>query len=299
MEHTIHSYFEASARQRINGILDKGSFREFFPPPEKLTSPHLKHFKIPVEFDDGAIVGEGLVNGKKVGIIAQEGKFMGGAFGEVHSSKIIGLLRRCIKTKPAAVIFLMDSGGVRLQEANAGEIGVAEIIRAVLDTRDAGIPVIGLAGGSCGCFGGAGIISGTFDTIIASEEGRIGVSGPEVIETTMGVEAFDSRDRALVWRTSGCKNRFTLGFVETLVENDIEEFRDALIEIMGSSNKKQHTLKETAAELEELKRRFEQFSECTDGIQVWKKMGFDTPEKIPSMTAAELTQQKKNLSKGN
>jgi hypothetical protein len=43
--------------------------------------------------------------------------------------------------------------------------------------------------------------------LAASERGRIGVSGPEVIETNRGVEEFDAKDRALVWRTMGGKNR--------------------------------------------------------------------------------------------
>jgi len=290
-----NSYLEASARQRLNGILDSGSFREFFSPPEKVISPHLKHFKIPVSFDDGAVVGEGTVNGRKVGVIAQEGKFMGGAFGEVHSSKIIGLLRRCIRKKPEAVVFLMDSGGVRLQEANAGEIGVSEIIRAVLDVRGSGIPVIGLVGGSCGCFGGAGIISGCCDILIGSEEGRVSVSGAEVIETTMGVEAFDSRDKALVWRTSGCKNRYILGVVAGLVENSIEDFRKALDAVISTKKKSDYGIASVMDELEALKERFKKYSNCTDGLEIWKKAGFKDPGQIPSLSAAELKELKSQL----
>ena len=174
-------YLEASARKRLEGILDPGSFREFCPPTEKRISPHLHYFDIPDAFDDGVVTGEGLLDGKTVAIIAQEGRFMGGAIGEVHSAKIVGLLRRCLTKKPDAVLVLFDSGGVRLQEANAGELGVSEIIRAILDVRAAGIGVFGLVGGSCGAYGGAGIITGCCDALAVSEEGRIGVSGPEVI----------------------------------------------------------------------------------------------------------------------
>ena len=105
---TVKYYFESTARQRISGILDPGSFREFCPPQKRIISPHLKHFNIPVAFDDGVIVGEGRLNGNVVAIAAQEGRFMGGAIGEVHSAKIVGIFKRCLKTKPAALLRLYE-----------------------------------------------------------------------------------------------------------------------------------------------------------------------------------------------
>src|SRR5665213_1029133 len=77
--------------------------------------------------------------------------------------------------------------------------------------RSAGIPVIAAIGGQYGCFGGMGIAIACCDAIVMSEEGRLGLSGPEVIETAHGVEEFDSRDRALVWRTLGGKHRYLTG----------------------------------------------------------------------------------------
>ncbi len=280
------SFYEGTARQRLDYILDKDTFKEILPPPARRISPHLAMFNVPVAFDDGVAVGEGRIDGKSVSILAQEGKFMGGAFGEVHSAKITGLLKRSLKTKPDAVVCLWDSGGVRLQEANAGEIGVTEIIRAIFDLRAAKIPVIGVVGGSCGCFGGAGIISACCDTLICSEEARIGVSGPEVIETTMGVDAFDSRDRALVWRTTGAKNRYLFGFVKTLVEDDPDEFRKAVIEVMSEPSG--ISLEQIEKTQEVLKKRMEEYSGIGDAIDIWKKMGFAAPERIPEISAAEL-----------
>lgn len=280
------NYLEASARKRLAEILDPGSFRELCPPTEKLISPHLHYFDIPDAFDDGVIVGEGLLSGRPVAIAAQEGRFMGGAIGEVHSAKIIGILRRCLKNPPDAVLFLFDSGGVRLQEANAGELGVAEIIRAIFDVREAGIPVVGLVGGSCGAYGGAGIITGCCDALVISEEGRIGVSGPEVIETNMGVEVFDSRDRALVWRTFGGKNRYLQGQVQELVEDSIDAFREAAIGMLDI--KPDFSLEQLELEQQELEKRAEKFAGCHDAVEVWRKMGFSDPEKIPSLSVAEL-----------
>lgn len=283
---TSGNYFEATARQRAAGMLDAGSFREFCPPPDRAASPHLKLFNLPAAFDDGVIVGEGLMGGSRVAVVAQEGRFMGGSIGEVHGAKIAGILARCLETRPSAVVFLFDSGGVRLQEANAGEIGVAEIIRSLLAVRASGIPVIGAVGGSCGCFGGAGIIAGCCDALVVSEEGRIGVSGPEVIEAGMGVDAFDSRDRALVWRTYGGKNRYLQGAAREIVENSIEAFRGAVLELLGS--KPDDSLAALEEEQKALEDRFERFAGCRDGLEAWRKMGFREPEKIPAMTVAEL-----------
>lgn len=289
---TSRSYFEASARQRAAGVFDKTSFRELCPPSEHLISPHLKHFNIPVSFDDGVIVGDAELDGMDVCVAAQEGRFMGGAIGEIHSAKIVGILKHCLKKKPKAMIFLFDSGGVRLQEANAGEIGVAEIIRAILDVRAAGIPVIGAIGGSCGTFGGAGIISGCCDALIVSEEARIGVSGPEVIETNMGVDVFDSKDRALVWRTYGGKHRYLLGMADDIVENSIDAFREALIKSVKT--KSSYSFAELEKEHEILKKRSADFSDCRDGLDVWRSMGFCDSEKIPSITVEELKTRQMN-----
>src|SRR5215210_6416709 len=187
------SWYEASARARLDGLLDAGTFREFIGPEQRRTSPHLPLFDLPRAFDDGMIVGSGRLEGKSVLVAAQEGRFMGGAFGEVHGAKLVGLLRAALAQKPAAVLILFDTGGVRLQEANAGETA------------------IGLIGGRAGCYGGGSLIAGTCSRLAVSEGGRISVSGPEVIETNKGAEEFDSRDRALVWRTMGGKHRRLTG----------------------------------------------------------------------------------------
>jgi malonate decarboxylase beta subunit len=103
------------------------------------------------------------------------------------------------------------------------------MIRGIFEAQKSRFQSSDSWGEGTGCFGGAGITSCCCDTLIASEEGRLSVSGPEVIETVMGVEAFDSRDRALVWRTTGGKNRFLFGTVTELVDDHIPAFRSAII----------------------------------------------------------------------
>src|SRR5277367_4896331 len=193
------SWFQATARQRVAGLLDPNSFTEFLGPSERVQSPHLHLFDLPSAFDDGVVIGRGKLDGEDVLVAAQEGQFMGGTFAEVSGAKLVGLVRaaRDHRNLPQTVLLLIDSGGVRLQEGNAGELAVAELMRAIAQARCAGVAVIALVGGRAGAFGGAGLTTATCSRVIISEQGRIGVSGPEVIETNKGVEEFDAENKAL------------------------------------------------------------------------------------------------------
>lgn len=188
-------WYEASARERVAGLLDPDSFTEFLGPTERAMSPHLAQFNLTGAFDDGVVIGRGKLAGQTVFIAAQEGRFLGGAFGEVHGAKLVGLLRAAHDGVgaggPIAVLLLLDTGGVRLQEANAGELSISEIINAIVAARLAGIAVVALIGGRAGAFGGGSIIAACCSRVAISEHGRISVSGPEVIETNKGVEEFE------------------------------------------------------------------------------------------------------------
>jgi malonate decarboxylase beta subunit len=277
------SWYEATARERVAGLLDTGSFTEFIGPEKREVSPHLARFDLPEAFDDGIIIGRGTINGREVLLAAQEGRFMGGTFGEVHGAKLTGLLRyaRDHQDAPRAVMLLLDTGGVRLQEANAGELAVAEIIRAILEARIAGVAVIALVGGRAGCFGGGGIIAGCCSRIVISEQGRISVSGPEVIETNMGVEEFDSRDRPLVWRTTGGKTRRLLGGADAYAEDNIASFREAAINLLDRIPA--FDLETMAQEQARLARRLEKFGRCQDTPEIWQAMGIAEPDRIADL----------------
>jgi malonate decarboxylase beta subunit len=278
-----HSYYEANARQRIAGLVDPGSFHELLPPAERATSPHLPLLDAPVAFDDGVVVGEASLGGRPVLLAAQEGGFMGGAVGEVHGAKLTGLFERAIDRtahdEHVAVVLLLESGGVRLHEANAGLIAVSETMRALLDARAAGVRVVGLVGSSVGCFGGMGLIAACCDTIVMSEEGRLGMSGPEVIETKHGVEEFDSRDRALVWRTTGGKHRYLMGDAQEIVEDDLAAFRQAAI--AGLDCERPLTLEGLIAEQEKLTARLARFDPLRDAVDIWARLGIADPGAIP------------------
>ena len=290
-----HSWFEATARQRLAGLLDPGSFCEFLPPAVAQPSPHLAQLDLPGAFDDGVIVGAGQLAGRRVLVAAQEGQFMGGAVGEIHGAKIVGLLRRAVAEKPAALLLLIDSGGVRLHEANAGLIAISEIMRAVLDARAAGVPVVALVGGSCGAFGGMGIVAKLCSAVIISEEGRLALSGPEVIETVAGVEEFDAKDRALVWRVTGGKHRYLMDDCAALVDDDIAAFRRGSIKLLDGWQEMPDTLVSLRAEQARLQDRLSAYGRCRDGLEIWAALGIAEPERVALLDCDELIALKEGL----
>jgi malonate decarboxylase beta subunit len=219
---------------------------------------------------------------------------MGGGVGEVHGAKLVGLFQRALKVRPAAVIVIAESGGVRLHEANAGLIAVSEVMRALLDVRAAGIAVVMLIGGANGCFGGMGLIARCADHIVMSDIGRLSMSGPEVIESSNGVEEFDSRDRALVWRTTGGKHRFLTGDADVLVEDDAEAFRTAAIGALGKS--KALTLESMLAEHAMLSARVAQFGDCKDAMDIWSRLGVAHPAQVTDLEADQMQSLKQNHS---
>lgn len=280
------SFAECTARERLALLLDAGSFHEWLPPSERVTSPHLAQLGVPSAFDDGVAIGRAQLDGNSVFVAAQEGAFMGGGVGEVHGAKLVGLLQRALRDRPAAVLLLAESGGVRLHEANAGLIAVSEVMRALLDVRAAGIPVIVLIGGANGCFGGMGIVARCADHIVMSDVGRLAMSGPEVIEASHGVEEFDSRDRALVWRTTGGKHRWLTGDCDALVEDDVAAFRAAAIAALGKSVPL--TLATLEAEHALLGRRLQALPEGDGGDDqsglLWRALGVGYAAQVPEMS---------------
>lgn len=286
VRHKSPSWYESSARDRARLLLDVGTFKEFLGPEAREMSPHLGIFDLPRQFDDGIVVGTGKLAGKPVFVAAQEGRFMGGAFGEVHGAKLVGLLRAARDAKSIPVLILFDTGGVRLQEANVGELAIGEVMRALIEARRAGAKVVGMVGGRAGCYGGGGLIAGTCSALAVSEHGRIAVSGPEVIETNRGVEEFDSKDRSLVWRTMGGKHRRLIGGADLFVDDTIDAFRAAAIELIDRAPP--FGLEMLKAEQARLAARLKQFGACPDGLDVWKQEGVADPAAVPGLSADDF-----------
>lgn len=275
------SFYEATARQRVRGLFDAGSVTEILPPQQRMCSPHLAALGLPTAFDDGVVIGSARLQGRTVLFASEEPDFMGGSVGEVHGAKLTGLLLRAARDRPDAVVLLLDTGGVRLHEANAGLIAISEIQRAVFDARAAGVVVIVVCAGRNGCYGGLGIVARGCDHIVMTEEGRHSVSGPEVIESQKGVEEFDATDRALVWRTMGGKHRYLIGEADAFALDSIKDLRRAVTAFFD----RPVALDLEAVRLEHraLERRLRRFSTAMDATDIWTGLGVPDPAGVPML----------------
>jgi malonate decarboxylase beta subunit len=219
------SFIELNARARAQSLMDAGSWRELVGPFERIQSPWLPMQDIAPESDDGCIVLKGAIAGKPAVVLALEGKFQGGSIGEVSGAKMTAALDLAARnsrdgTKMAAVM-LLETGGVRLQEANLGLAVIAEVMASILALREHA-PVITVIGGTVGCFGGMAIAAGLSSYIVMTREARLGLNGSEVIEQESGIEEFDSSDRALIWAINGGEQRVGMGVADELVLDDVQ-----------------------------------------------------------------------------
>jgi malonate decarboxylase beta subunit len=227
------SYAEKSARERAIALLDPGTFRELLDPFARMESPHLPIQGIVPQSDDGLVVARGKIRDKDSLVLSLEGAFQGGSVGEVNGAKIAGALEVALKEARAGKlifpVLLLDTGGVRLQEANLGLLAISEIHSAIVALRDS-VPVIGVIAGRVGCFGGMGIAAALCSFLVGTEIGRFGLNGPEVIEQEAGTSEFDSRDRIRIWETIGCRRRFDIGQIDKLVDDSVDAVASAVAE---------------------------------------------------------------------
>jgi malonate decarboxylase beta subunit len=224
-------FTELSARERAATLLDPGTFRELIGPFERLESPHLEPQGIVPACDDGVVVARGDIDGEGAVVLAVEGLFQGGGIGEVSGAKIAGALELALcdaeSGRPVCPVLLLETGGIRLQEANLGLLAIAEIHAAIVALRSY-VPVVGVIAGLVGCFGGMAIAAGLCSHVVMTREGRLGLNGPQVIEQEAGVAELDSEDRRLVWETIGGEQRVATGMADALVEDDVEAIARAV-----------------------------------------------------------------------
>ena len=225
------SIIELKARERARAILDDGTFRELLGPFDRLESPWLPLQGIVPESDDGVVIARGQLAGQPALIMAIESEFQGGGMGEVSASKIAAALalarQDCESGEPIIPVLFLETGGVRLQEANLGEAVVAEIHAEVVALR-LHVPVIGVITGMVGCFGGMSITAGLCSYLVALPEARLELNGPEVIEQEAGIDEFDAGDKRLIWELMGGEQRYRTGFVDVLIEDDVKQLKQAI-----------------------------------------------------------------------
>ena len=229
------SFIELSARERAKALLDENSFRELLDPFAGMMSPWLPKQNIVPQADDGVVVAKGTLQQKPVVIISIEGIFQGGSLGEVGGAKIAGVLELAAEDNrkgiPTAAILLLETGGVRLQEANLGLAAIAEIQAAIVALRQYQ-PVIAVIAGSVGCFGGMSIAAALCSYLIMTQEGRLGLNGPQVIEQEAGVQEYDSKDRPFIWSITGGQQRAASGLVDAYVEDDRQQIKQQILQYL-------------------------------------------------------------------
>ncbi|MEU1204616.1 biotin-independent malonate decarboxylase subunit beta [Nocardia sp. NPDC005825] len=235
MDRRIEHVSALTPRQRIEAVLDEGTFREILGPFDGLESPHLPLVGLVPQSDDGAVIGRGTIDGVQAVVIGIDGRFQGGGIGEVSGAKVAGGLERALSERRQGrrchVVLFVESGGIRLQEANFGLLAISEIHAALVGLAVLG-PVVAVVAGPVGCFGGMSIAVGLATHIIMTKLGRLGLNGPEVIEREAGVEELDSSDKPLIWAITGGAQRHSVALADELVDDDVEKLTAAIRETL-------------------------------------------------------------------
>lgn len=232
MKEMLSSSFSAlSARERVRALFAEEDGIELLDPFQKLYSPHLWQQDLVPQSDDGVVVGLGRLQGHRTVVVATEGKFQGGAIGEIGGAKMAAALELALldhqKGIPTAAILILETGGIRLQEANYGLLALAEVQSAIVALRQHQ-PVIAVVASSMGCYGGLSITAGLCSAIIMTKQGRLSLNGPEVIEQEAGLLEWDARDRPFIWATSGGEQRYATEMVDILVDDEVATLRNAI-----------------------------------------------------------------------
>jgi propionyl-CoA carboxylase beta chain len=200
-----HNRGKMTARERLEMLLDDGSFQEI----DALVEHRCRDFDMDKNVipGDGVVTGHGMINGREVFAFAQDFTVYGGSLGEMHGLKICKVLDMALKTgRP--VIGLNDSGGARIQEGVASLGSYAEIF--FRNVRASGVvPQISVIMGPCA--GGAVYSPAITDFVIMVDKtAHMFITGPEVIKTvTNEVVSFEDLGGAMTHASKSGVSHFT------------------------------------------------------------------------------------------
>src|SRR5437762_6756896 len=173
-----HKRGKLTARERVELLMDKGSFEEFDMFVEHRTTEFgMDQTKIP---GDGVVTGWGTVNGRKIFVFAKDFTVFGGSLSETHAQKILKVQDMAMKAR-APVIGLFDAGGARIQEGVAALAGYAEVFKRNVLASGV-IPQISVIMGPCA---GGDVYSPAMTDFIFMVKGTsyMFVTGPDVVKT--------------------------------------------------------------------------------------------------------------------
>jgi len=256
---SVSSFRELSPRERLAALLDDSCFTELVGPFDGVHSPWLLQQGLVPQSDDGVIVVRGAVDGHDVVGIAIEGGFEGGSIGEVGGAKIASVLRRaaesCRGGHPVAALLLLETGGVRLQEATLGLAAIAAIQSSIMELREYA-PVVAVLAGPVGCFGGMSLAAELCTYLIGTPPGRLGMNGPEVIEQEAGADEIDASDRELIWQLVGCEARCRDGWIHAFVPDQAQAISLAIRDGIAKGQHRTGTTTRPAEHLRDLRLKF-------------------------------------------
>ena len=197
-------HFPISVSERISLIVDLGTFKEWDAgvyPQDPLhfhdTQSYLDRLKSQQEKSgrkDAIVIGEGVINGRKVVLGVFDFSFMGGSMGSVVGEKICRAVDRALAVR-APLLLVTTSGGARMQEGILSLIQMAKTAAAVGKLGAAHLPLISILADPT--FGGVtASIAMLGDVILAEPKALIGFAGPRVIEQTIKQQLPDEFQRA-------------------------------------------------------------------------------------------------------
>ena len=206
-----HAKGRLTARERIDVLLDGGSFEEWDMFVEhRCTDFGMDDNHIP---GDGVVTGYGTINGRLVFVFSQDFTVFGGALSEAHAEKICKLMDQAMKVG-APVIGLNDSGGARIQEGVASLAGYAEVFQRNVMASGV-IPQISMIMGPCA--GGAVYSPAMTDFIfMVKDSSYMFVTGPDVVKTV-------THENVTAQELGGAITHSTKsGVTDLAFENDVE-----------------------------------------------------------------------------
>jgi methylmalonyl-CoA carboxyltransferase large subunit len=169
-----------TARDRIDGILDAGSFQEIgLFAQHRATQFGMAGKEVPA---DGVVTGAGTIDGRLVHFASQDFTVMGGSAGELHSVKVASIMEQSLKTG-SPFIFINDSGGARVQEGIDSLSGYGQVFYSNVQLSGA-VPQISMICGPCA--GGAAYSPALTDFIIQTRKAQMFITGPQVIKQVTG-----------------------------------------------------------------------------------------------------------------
>jgi len=208
---TQHARGKLTARERIELLLDEGSFEEWDAFVEhRCTDFGMEEQKI---LGDGVVTGYGTVNGRMVFVFSQDFTVFGGSLSETHAEKICKVIKQAMKVG-APIIGINDSGGARIQEGVVSLGGYADVFQ--LNTLASGVvPQLSVVMGPCA--GGAVYSPAMTDFIfMVKDTSYMFVTGPDVVKTV-------THEVVTAEELGGAVTHSTIsGVCDCAYENDVE-----------------------------------------------------------------------------